>query len=88
MTTETQTEVLETKEVVETTEQETKEVVEKPKRGPKAKSAEPTVVTGDVNLKTAKIQEPETRGVKVFKLNEHTTYFLHFISHHLIYYII
>lgn len=72
MTTETQTEVLETKDVVETTEQETKEVVEKPKRGPKAKSAEPTVVTGDVNLKTAKIQEPETRGLKVFKLNEHT----------------
>ena len=47
MTTEAQTEVLETKDVVETTEQETKEVVEKPKRGPKTKSAEPTVVTGD-----------------------------------------
>lgn len=70
MTTETQTEVLETKEVVEATEQETKEVVEKPKRGAKAKSVEQPVSADTV--KTAKIQEPETCGLKVFKLNEHT----------------
>lgn len=70
MTTENQTEVLETKDVVETTDQETKEVTEKPKRGPKPKSVEQPVSADTV--KTAQLQETEKLGLKVFKLNEHT----------------